>query len=57
VYENSSFVGQGTPPLSYLNIVKQSVWIGLHGFDMLLSQHLFYIFKELSCMVVKGTIF
>jgi hypothetical protein len=37
-----------------LTTVKQFVWIGLHGSDMLLSQNLFHIFKELSCMVVKG---
>jgi hypothetical protein len=36
-----------------LTTVKQFVWIGLHESDMLLSQSLFHIFKELSCMVVK----
>jgi hypothetical protein len=40
-----------------LTIVKQFVWIGLHEPDMLLSQNLFHIFKELSCMVVKRIIF
>jgi hypothetical protein len=40
-----------------LTTVEQFVWIGLHESDMLLSQNLFHIFKELSCMVVKGTIF
>jgi hypothetical protein len=39
-----------------LTTVKQFVWIGLHESDMLLSQNLFHILKELSCMVVKETI-
>jgi hypothetical protein len=40
-----------------LTTIKQFVWIGLHESDMLLSQILFHILKELSCMVVKETIF
>jgi hypothetical protein len=36
-----------------LKTIKQFVWIGLHEFDMLLSQSLFHIFKDLSCMVLK----
>jgi hypothetical protein len=39
-----------------LTTVKQFIWIGLHEFDMLLSQNIFHIFKELSYMVVKRTI-
>jgi hypothetical protein len=40
-----------------LTTVKKIVWIGLHESNMLLSQNLFHILKEFSCMVVKGTIF
>jgi hypothetical protein len=43
-------------PPAHRQQVKQFVWIGLHESDMLLSQNLFHIFKELSCMVVKRTI-
>jgi hypothetical protein len=40
-----------------LKTIKQFIWIGLHESDMLLSQILFHILKDFSCMVVKETIF
>ena len=40
-----------------LKTIKQFVWIGLHESDILLSQILFHILKDLSCMVVKEAIF
>jgi hypothetical protein len=57
-YNPSHITGPFFTPFS-LTIVKKFVWIGLHEPDMpdmLLSQNLFHIFNELSCMVVKGII-